>query len=340
MSKLFSPFKLGNLEIKNRIVMAPMCQYTADIRGYANSWHTIHYASRAIGGVGLIILEATAVEPRGRISDGDLGIWEDTHIEGLKHIVDECKKHGAKVGIQLAHAGRKCSINSEKIVAPSPIAFSDDYQIPVELTKEEIKKIVIAFKDAASRALKAGFDTIEIHGAHGYLINEFLSPLSNKRKDEYGGSVENRVKFLREILENVREVWPKEMPIILRVSAEDYVAEGNHPSDLAEMINLIKDLGIDIINVSSGAVVNAPIEAYPGYQITYSEVIRKETYLPTIAGGLITCPQMAEEILRNERADLIFLGRELLRNPYWPLHAAKDVRDDTNWPKQYERSKL
>jgi len=317
-----------------------MCQYSADENGYVSNWHITHYASRAIGGVGLIIIEATAIEPRGRISSNDLGIWKDEHIDGLKRIVKECKNYGAKVGIQLAHAGRKCSIESEDIVAPSAISFSEEYKTPTELTKDEIQNIIEAFKIGARRSLEAGFDVIEIHGAHGYLINEFLSPLSNHRTDEYGGSLENRVKFLKEILENVRQVWPKELPIILRVSAEDYVAEGNHPEDLVYMINLLKKYEIDLVNVSSGAVVPAEIKAYPGYQVPFAEVIKKETNLPTMAGGLITSPLMAEEILRNNRADLVFLGRELLRNPYWPLHAAKEIRDDISWPIQYERSKI
>jgi len=340
MSKLFSSFTLKNLEIKNRIVMAPMCQYSSNEEGYVKDWHITHYASRAIGGVGLIIIEATAIEPRGRISDKDLGIWRDEHIDGLKRIVDECKKYGAKVGIQLAHAGRKCSVTSEHIVAPSSISFSEEYKTPTELSKDEIGDIIEAFKIGAKRSLEAGFDIIEIHGAHGYLINEFLSPLSNHRTDEYGGSLENRVRFLQETLQSVREVWPKELPIILRVSAEDYVADGNHPEDLANMINLLKDYEVDLINVSSGAVVPAEIKAYPGYQITFSEVIKKETGVPTMAGGLISSPLMAEEILRNNRADLVYLGRELLRNPYWPLHAAKEVHDNISWPSQYERSKI
>lgn len=339
MSILFSSFTLKNLEIKNRIVMAPMCQYSADEDGNVDNWHIIHYASRAIGGVGLIIIEATAVEPRGRISANDLGIWKDEHIDGLKRIVKECKKYGAKVGIQLAHAGRKCSVASENIVAPSAIPFSEDYKTPIELTQDEIQNIIESFKMGARRSLEAGFDIIEIHGAHGYLINEFLSPLSNHRTDKYGGSLENRARFLKEILQSVREVWPKKLPIILRVSAEDYVTNGNHSEDLANIINLLKEYEVDIVNVSSGAVVPAEIKAYPGYQVPFAEVIKKETGLPTIAGGLITNPLMAEEILRNNRSDLVFLGRELLRNPYWPLHAAKEVRDDIKWPMQYERSK-
>ncbi len=339
MSHLFSPFVVKNLSIKNRIVMAPMCQYSGDGEGFAKDWHLTHYVSRAIGGVGLIILEATAVEARGRISANDLGIWHDAHVDGLSRIVAECKKYGAAVGIQLAHAGRKCGISSEEIVAPSAIAFSNDYQMPEELSVEEIQKIVASFSDAAARALRAGFDIIEVHGAHGYLINEFLSPLSNKRTDAYGGSLENRVRFLKEILESIRRVWLKDRALALRVSAEDYIADGNHPEDLAAMINLLKEYEVDIINVSSGAVVPAKFKTYPGYQIPFSETIRDITGLPTIAGGLVTSSYMAEEIVANNRGDLVYMGRELLRNPYWPLQAAKELRSDINWPVQYERAK-
>jgi len=337
--KLFTPLKIKDLRLKNRIVMPPMCQYSANTEGYANNWHFIHYATRAIGGVGLILIEATAVEPRGRISDGDLGIWKNDHIIGLCNILNECKKHGAKVGIQLAHAGRKCSIKSQDIVAPSPIAFSKDYKTPTELSKKEIKKIISAFGEAAARALKAGFDIIEIHAAHGYLINEFLSPLTNKRNDEYGGSKENRVRFLREVIQEVKRVWPNNKPLMVRVSAEDYVPEGNHPETMAELINLFKDDGVDIINVSSGGVMPIKIKSYPGYQITFSETIKNRADITTIAGGLITSPLMAEEILQNNRGDLVYLGRELLRNPYWPLQAAKELGVDLEWPKQYEKSR-
>lgn len=339
MSKLFSTFELKNIKLKNRITMAPMCQYSADNSGHATDWHLTHYASRAIGGTGLILLEATAVEPRGRISAMDLGIWEDNQIQGLANIVEACKKYGAAVGIQLAHAGRKCSIPTEGIVAPSPIAFSNEYQTPHELSIHEINGIVNSFKLAAERAFRAGFDVLEIHGAHGYLINEFLSPLTNKRTDEYGGSLDNRVRFLREILLGIREVWSKDKALILRISAEDYAEGGNHPTDLAKMINLLRDCHVDIINVSSGAVVPATITTFPGYQLPYSEVIKEETGLPTIAGGLITSSFMAEEIVSNNRGDLVYIGRELLRNPYWPLQAAKELKADIPWPKQYERAK-
>ena len=339
MSSLFSPFEIKNLKLKNRIVMAPMCQYSADNNGYTTDWHLTHYLSRAIGGAGLILLEATAIEPRGRISAKDLGIWEDGHIEGLKIIVAECKKYGAAAGIQLAHAGRKCSIASEKIVAPSPIAFSNDYQTPDQLSLEEIKRVAEAFRSAAQRAHEAGFDVIEIHGAHGYLINEFLSPLSNKRSDQYGGSLQNRVRFLKDILEEVRTVWSRDKALILRISAEDYSPEGNHPKDLADMINLLKEYAVDIVNVSSGAVIPTTFKTYPGYQIPFSEAIKENTSLPTIAGGLVTSSCMAEEIVANNRGDLVYIGRELLRNPYWPLQAAKELKADISWPTQYERAK-
>lgn len=339
MVKLFDKIKIKNMELKNRTVMPPMCMYSSDAEGHVKEFHHIHYATRAMGGVGLIIMEATGVEGRGRITDKDLGIWDDSHIDGLANIVNTCKEYGAKVGIQLGHAGRKCEIESEKIIAPSPVAYNDKYETPVEMSENDIEDVIKAFKEGARRANEAGFDTIEVHGAHGYLINEFLSPLSNKREDEYGGSVENRARFLKEIIKEVREVWPENKPLIVRVSAEDYVDDGNHPEDLAKIINLVKDEGVDIINVSSGAVVPAKINVYPGYQVKFAEIIRENTSLPVIAGGLISTPELAEEIIGNERADLVFLGRELLRNPYWPLEAAHKLHQNIDWPQQYERGK-
>lgn len=340
MSKLFTPFKVKDLIIKNRIMMPPMCMYSSDDTGSVKSWHYIHYATRAFGQVGLIIVEATAIEKRGRISDKDLGLWDDALVEGLAHLVEEVKKHGCHIGIQLNHAGRKCSIPYENIIAPSPIPFDETYKVPDEMTLDDIKKIVDAFAQAAKRANMAGFDLIELHGAHGYLINQFLSPLTNKRNDEYGGSVENRVRFLKEVISAVRQVWPHEKPLMLRVSAEEYAPDGNHASDVAHIINLVKDEGIDIIDVSSGAVVPAKINVYPGYQVTYAETIKRLTNLPVIAGGLITEPVMAEEILQNKRADMVYIGRELLRNPYWALHAAKKLNANIMWPPQYERAKI
>ncbi len=340
MSKLFSSFKIKNIEIKNRIVMAPMCMYSADNDGIAKDWHYIHYTSRAVGGVGLILQEATAVEPRGRISSNDLGLWNDNQIEGLKKIVKAVKKNGSLMGVQLAHAGRKCEAENEQIIAPSPIAFSDEYRLPNEMTREDIKTVIKAFKDAAKRCIEVGYDIIEIHGAHGYLINQFLSPVTNNRTDEYGGSVENRARFLKEVLHAVREVWTMEKPLILRVTAEDYVVEGNHPEDLAELINLVKHEGVDIVNVSSGGLVSIAPKVFQGYQVKFAEIIKEGTGLPVIAGGLIIDPHMAEEILQNNRADMIFLGRALLRNPYWPLQADYELKNEVSWPKQYERGRL
>ena len=262
MSKVFSEYKIKNLTLKNRIVMPPMCMYSADKNGNSNSWHYIHYTTRAVGGVGLILMEATAVEKRGRISDKDLGIWEDIHIEGLKKIVDECKIYGAQVGIQLGHAGRKCGVETETIIAPSPIAFSNKTQMPREMNQDDIDRTIEAFRRGAERALKAGFDVIEVHGAHGYLINEFMSPLTNKRTDKYGGDLEHRARFLKEVITAVRTVWPKEKALILRVSAEEYAEGGNRPEDVANLINLVKDVGVDIINVSSGGVVQSSIDVY------------------------------------------------------------------------------
>ncbi|MFA9423435.1 MAG: NADPH dehydrogenase NamA [Sedimentibacter sp.] len=340
MSKLFASFILKDLEIKNRIVMAPMCMYSADNDGKAKEWHLLHYASRAVGGVGLIIQEATAVESRGRISDNDLGIWDDSQIEMLKKIVSTVKNNGAHMGIQLGHAGRKCEAENERIIAPSAIAFSDEYRLPNEMKKEEIQQVIQAFKDATKRCIEIGYDVIEIHGAHGYLINQFLSPVTNKRTDEYGGSLENRVRFLKEVIHAVRQVWPMEKPLMLRVTAEDYVDEGNHPEDLAEIINLVKEEGVDLIDVSSGGVVSVPPKAYHGYQVKFAEVIKEYTSLPVVAGGLIIEPHMAEEILQNKRADMVFLGRALLRNPYWPLEADFQLSNEAVWPRQYERGRL
>jgi NADPH2 dehydrogenase len=339
MSKLFSEYKIKNIELKNRVVMAPMCMDSADGLGNVNSWHFLHYGNRAVGGVGLIIIEATAVESKGRITAMDLGIWSDSQVEGFRNIVEECKKHGTKMGIQLSHAGRKCEVTTEEIIAPSAIAFNEKYKTPREMSKRDIKEVVNAFKEGARRAKEAGFDVIEIHGAHGYLINEFMSPLTNNREDEYGGNAENRARFLKEVVTAVREVWTEELPLILRVSAEEYAEGGNSPEDTAEIINLAKDAGIDMVDVSSGGVVQAHIDTYPGYQISFAETIKVLTKLPVIGGGLVTTSQLAEEIVHNNRSDLVFFGRELLRNPFWPLNAAKELQEDLEWPVQYLRSK-
>ncbi|ERJ12056.1 NADPH dehydrogenase NamA [Haloplasma contractile] len=340
MSKLFSKITVNDLEFNNRVVMAPMCTYSSDETGEVQPWHMVHYVTRAVGGVGLIILEATSVEKRGRISPNDLGIWNDSQVKGLKNLVEQCHSEGAKVAVQLGHAGRKYGADGEVAIAPSPIDFSERYETPSEMSKEDINTVIQAFKEAARRADIAGFDSIQLHGAHGYLINQFISPLANTRTDEYGGSLENRARFLLEVLEEVNQVWPKEKPIMLRVSAEEYKDHGNHPEDLVKIINLVKDKGLDIIDVSSGGVVMADINVYPGYQLKFSEIIRKGTGLKTIAGGLVTVSDLAESALQNEQADFIFLGRELLRNPYWALHAPYELNDEVEWPFQYKRSRV
>lgn len=338
MSILLSEYQLKDMKLRNRIVMPPMCMYSAQ-EGMVNDWHQIHYATRAVGGVGLILVEATGVESRGRITDYDLGLWKDDQVEGMARLVSVTKAQGAKVGVQLAHAGRKSEVTLEQPVAPSPIAFSDKYRIPTELKKEEIPGIIAAFRDAARRADQAGFDTIEIHAAHGYLISEFLSPLTNTRTDEYGGSPENRSRLLKEILQQVRSVWPEQKPLIVRVSAEDYEEGGNHVEMIAGILKELKGEGIDLVNVSSGGVVNVGMKTFPGYQVDFAETIRKETGIPVIAGGLITSAKKAEKILKNEQADLVYFGRELLRNPYFPLQAAKELGDEYEWPAQYQRAK-
>ena len=334
-TKLFSPYTIKGITLKNRIVMSPMCMYSSHNEdGHVQNWHRTHYTSRAVGQVGLIIVEATAVTPQGRISPQDLGIWSDEHIASFKELVGLVKEHGAKMGIQLAHAGRKAVLEGE-IIAPSALAFNDKMKTPKEMTKTEIAETIEAFKNGAERAAKAGFDLIEIHGAHGYLINEFLSPLTNKRTDEYGGSAENRYLFLREVIAAVKKVWNG--PLFVRVSANDYHEEGLTAEDYITFGNWMKEQGVDLIDVSSGAVVPAHIHTYPGYQVKYSETIKNGTGMATGAVGLITSAVQAEEILQNDRADLVILARELLRDPYWPRTAAKELGVSIDAPKQYER---
>lgn len=334
--KSLTTYDLKGLELKNRIVMPPMCMYSSDGSGFVKDFHRVHYISRAMGQVGLIILEATAVVPNGRISSNDLGIWSDEQVPGLKSIVEGVKAEGSKIAIQLAHAGRKCESDDEFIVAPSAIRFNDAYRMPRELTVDEIKEIVMAFKEAARRANEAGFDSIEIHGAHGYLIHEFLSPLTNKRIDEYGGSLENRTRFLKEILLSVKEVWPAEKPILLRVSADDYSEGGIDKNEMVKIINEVKD-HIDMVHVSTGGLVSVRFNVYPGYQVSHCEIIKKECNIPTIAVGLINEYDHIEEILNNERADLVAIGRGLLRDPHFVMNMAYENGHVINVPKQYER---
>lgn len=337
-AKLFSPFTIKGVTLKNRIVMAPMCMYSSHEKdGHIQNWHRTHYTSRAVGQVGLIIVEATAVTPEGRISPLDLGIWSDDHVAGLSEIVSLMKEHGSKTGIQLAHAGRKAVLEGA-ILAPSAVAFNEKMKTPKEMSKADIAETIEAFKKGAERAAKAGFDIIEIHGAHGYLINEFLSPLSNKRTDEYGGTPENRYRFLREVIDAIKSVW--EGPLFVRVSANDYNGDGLTPEDYVTFSQWMKEQGVDLIDVSSGGVVPARINVYPGYQVKYSEAIKNGADIQTGAVGLITTGIQAEEILQNERADLVFLARELLRDPYWPRTAAKELGVTIEGPKQYERGWL
>lgn len=332
---LFSPFTVKNVTLKNRLVMSPMCMYSSSGQeGMVEDFHLTHYASRAWGQVGLIIVEATAVEPQGRISAYDLGIWSDDHLPGLSQLTECIHQGGAKAGIQLAHAGRKAGVEGD-IYAPSATPYKEHSKIPKEMTTEEIKKTIEAFKSGASRARKAGFDVIELHGAHGYLINEFLSPLANKRTDEYGGTDENRFRFLKEIIHAVREVW--DGPLFVRISASEYNEQGLEPENHIHYAKMMKEYGVDLIDVSSGGVVPAKITPYPGYQVPFSEQIRHNADIPTGAVGLITSPFHAAEIIGNGRADLVFIGRELLRDPYFPIRAAKALGEDIQVPKPYVR---
>lgn len=334
MAKLFSPYKIKNTTLKNRIVMSPMCMYSAESDGFVTPFHVTHYASRAIGQVGLIMIEATAVLPEGRISNYDLGIWSDEHIDGLKEITTEIARYGAKSAIQLAHAGRKSNTDGT-IYAPSPIPFTDEAKKPEEMTQEKIKETITAFQQGALRAKKAGFDIIEIHAAHGYLINEFLSPLTNKRTDEYGGTLKNRYRFLKEVITSVQQVW--DGPLFVRISANEYDENGNSLEDFIQLANWMKEQGVDLIDVSTGGIILAQIHTYPGYQVPYAEAIRQKAQIATGAVGEITTGIQAEEILQNERADLIFIGRELLRDPYFPLRAANELKCELTIPTPYER---
>lgn len=331
---LFKTITLDGLELKNRIVMSPMCMYSTEGDGLATDFHVVHYVSRAIGQVGLIILEVCAVDEKGLGNPHELGIWSDEHIQGLKRIVDLCHLQGAKVGVQIGHAGRKSELPDQPI-APSAIPFDHDRQTPRELSISEIQELVNKFKKAAVRADQAGFDLIEIHGAHGYLINQFLSPLTNHRSDQYGGGREKRYQFLKEIIDAIKEVWKK--PLFVRVSANEFHEDGNKMEDIAYFSEQMKRQGVSLITCSAGGVVPAKVEIYPGYEVPYSDFVKNRVGIPTGAVGLITEPFHAEEILRNNRADLIVLGRELLRNPHWAYHAARQLGFSIESPRQYKR---
>lgn len=353
MSLLFSPITIKSLTLKNRIVVSPMCQYSSE-DGFATDWHLVHLGSRAVGGASLVIQEATAVSPEGRISYGDMGIWKDDHLEKLKQIVSFIDEQGSVAGIQLAHAGRKASTEKPwkggrqihkgghhwQTLAPSAVPFYEEDEAPAALSKEGIDKVIYDFGMAAKRAVAAGFRVVEIHGAHGYLVNEFLSPLSNRRTDEYGGVFENRSRFLLEVLEEIKKYWPAHLPIFVRISATDWATGGWTIEDSVRLASVLKEKGVDLIDASSGGMVpHVKITAGPGYQVPFSERIRKETGIMTGAVGMITEAKQAEAILQQGQADLIIMAREFLRDPYFPLHAAKELGEAIDWPLQYERAK-
>ena len=353
MAELFTPLQIKSITFKNRLVVSPMCQYSS-LDGFSGEWHMVHLGSRAIGGAALVFTEATAVTPEGRISPSDLGIWKDEHIEHLKRITTFIETHGSVPGIQIAHAGRKSSQDAPwkgmqpipieqggwETVAPSAIAFKEGDPVPKELTRVEIKAIVLKFKHAAERALKAGFKVIELHGAHGYLIHEFLSPLSNQRNDLYGGSFENRIRFLKEIIVEVRSVWPTELPLFVRLSATEYAEGGWTEQDSIALTEILKEMDVDLIDCSSGGNVHGvKIALKPLYQTDLAEHIKKESGIKTGAVGLITTAKEAESIIAEGRADLVFMAREFLRDPYFPLRAAHELGEDVDWPDQYVRAK-
>lgn len=352
MSKLFQSFTLRSLDIKNRIWVSPMCQYSCE-EGYPNDWHFVHLGSRAVGGAGLVMMEATAVTPNGRISPSDCGIWSDQHIPHYKKIADFIKKQNSVAAIQIAHAGRKAStqvpwVGSRPVpeseggwisVAPSPIPFKKTWPVPHELTPQELKQVVLDFEKATLRCLEAGFQAVEIHMAHGYLLHEFLSPLSNSRTDDFGGSLENRMRLPLQVAVSVRKAWPSTLPVFVRISATDWVENGWDVKQSILFSAKLKEIGIDLIDCSSGGLSpDAKIPVEPNYQVPFSHTIRNEVGINTAAVGLISDPHQAEGILKEDQADAIFLARQLLRDPYWPLHAAKALGHTLQWPKQYARA--
>lgn len=353
MTLLFEPLRIRNITLKNRIVVSPMCQYSS-VDGFANDWHLVHLGTRAVGGAALIFTEATAVSPEGRISPDDLGIWKDEHISFLKKITGFIKEQGAVPGIQLAHAGRKASQSSPwkgrhslkedkggwQTLGPSAIAFKEEGLVPKEMTKKDILKLINDFGSATIRAVEAGFEVFEIHGAHGYLVNEFLSSTSNHRTDEYGGSFENRIRLLLEIVDKMRSIIKIELPLFVRISATEWVNNGWNENDSVALAKILKEHGTDVIDCSSGGnSYDQKIPLAPLYQVPFSEKIKKGAGILTGAVGIITTAAEAEQILEERKADLIILARQLLREPYFPLHAAKELGVDLPWPLQYDRAK-
>ena len=355
MSVLFTPLQLQHLTLKNRLVVAAMCQYSS-IDGFASDWHLVHLGTRAVGGASLVMTEATAVSPEGRISPEDLGIWKDEHITKLRQITDFIHTQGALAGIQLAHAGRKASTmvpwkgrtqltpstGGWNTVAPSALPFNSSDESPMELTRSQIERLVEAFGEGARRAIEAGFDVIEIHGAHGYLIHQFLSPLSNHRTDEYGGSFENRIRFLKEVTHVVKSQLTGKQSLWVRLSATDWADDpsGWSPDETVRLSAVLKELGVELIDTSTGGLIpGVHIPVAPGYQVRFAEAIKKEAGIKTGAVGLITDAMQAEAILASSAADVILMARELLRNPYFPLDAEMELDGDSTYPLQYERAK-
>jgi 2,4-dienoyl-CoA reductase-like NADH-dependent reductase (Old Yellow Enzyme family) len=350
---LFDPLTIRGITFRNRIFVSPMCQYSCE-DGLANEWHLVHLGSRAVGGAGLVIAEATAVEARGRISPGDSGLWSDAHIEPLDRVTRFIHSQGAVAGIQLAHAGRKASTARpwdggahvdeahggwKDVLAPSAIQFLPDYPMPAEISVQGIADVVRAFGEAARRAQQAGFRVVEIHAAHGYLLNSFLSPLSNRRSDAYGGSFENRTRIAREVVETVRRYWPEKYPLFIRISATDWTEGGWDVEQSIELARSLRPLGVDLIDCSSGGnVAGAKVPLAPGYQAQFAAQIRQAAGMLTGAVGLITSAVQAEQILRSGQADVVLLARQMLRDPYWPLHAAIELGKAESWPVQYLRA--
>ena len=353
MSMLFSKFRLREIEFRNRIFVSPMCQYSSR-DGMPNDWHLVHLGSRAVGGASLVMVEATAVSPEGRISPYDSGLWSSDHGKAFSRITAFIKSQGAIPGVQLAHAGRKASTDipwrgdspldeSEggwQPIAPSPIPFDDRSLVPREMCSKDIEDILTQFQAAVRFSLDAGFEVLEVHMAHGYLLHEFLSPLSNKRTDEFGGTFENRIRFPLRVAETVRTVWPSRLPVFVRISCTDWVEGGWDLAQSVEFCRKLKEVGVDLIDCSSGTLVPyAKIPAGPGFQVPFAAAIRKEVGMPTGAVGFITQPVQAEQILATGQADVVLMAREMLRQPYWPLHAAYALRADILWPNQYLRAK-
>ncbi len=352
MSHLFSPLTLRGVTIPNRIAIPPMCTYSAT-DGLADDWHLVHLGSRASGGAGLIITEATAVTPSGRISPADLGLWNDAQAEAVARVVRFVHSQGAVAGVQLAHAGRKASTwipgagsgslsvaqGGWQTVAPSAVAFGEGFAEPQALDQAGIRQVVVDFASAAKRALAAGYKVVEIHAAHGYLLHQFLSPLANRRSDEYGGCFENRARLTREVAAAVRAVWPENLPLFVRLSATDWVDGGWNVEETVALSRLLQDEGVDLIDTSSGGMVPAAsIPIGPGYQTEFAERVRREAGIATAAVGLITAPAQADHIIRTKQADLVLVGRDELRDPYWPVHAAQALGHTASWPLQYLRA--